>query len=743
MKTNKTPLAIAITMALGSQNAFAEGNDSVTRLEEVVVTASRSEASISDVSGTVQVISGEAVAQQSVSGQKLADILERLVPGFGPSTQTVTDRTQSVRGRKALVLIDGIAQTENRQISRQLSMIRPENIERIEVISGASAIYGGGATGAVINLITRKPAEGDIQFASEAGIKVSGDELSSYTLNQSISGSNGNFDYLFSGTYESRDGIFDADGDRVNPDPSQVSRSDTDTKDVLVKLGYDFNAEQRLETTLQYFDDQMDSDYAPDISSLITGDAADAPPPVKGLQLEDQPYSKRNSIDLIYSDADFLGNNFQLQTYYRERDARFFPYPNMLGSTISPGTTFVNQSTSTSEVYGLKLLLDRALTDTFRISYGIDYDVDKGEQRGQLHDLQKYIDSGGTVIEPTGSSYEYGPDVDAKTLGFYLQTAWDITEQLTMNAGVRHERAELDIADYTPLAETWFLPILFPNADVTVLEGDVRKYDDTLFNVGLVYRLNGSNEVFVNYSQGFEVPDASRILRDVISPDSILAIIPGLPLNSTDISQANLDAIKTDSYELGWRGRFDDLLANASVFYNESDKTIDFNEDYNVDLLDQQKKVYGFEGSLEYFVNDYWSVGGSYAFTEGRSYYEEVGKWLDLQAADVSPEKYVAYVTYDQEDMSIRLQSTTFADYDKGKKVSGGNVVSYEVDGYTTVDLLASFAMPVGTLKAGITNLLNEDYETVYSQWAGDTYNGISAHNAEGRAYTLSYRVEY
>ncbi|WP_257287908.1 TonB-dependent receptor, partial [Endozoicomonas sp. SESOKO2] len=67
----------------------------------------------------------------------------------------------------------------------------------------------------------------------------------------------------------------------------------------------------------------------------------------------------------------------------------------------------------------------------------------------------------------------------------------------------------------------------------------------------------------------------------------------------------------------------------------------------------------------------------------------------------------------------------------------------YEVDGYTTLDLLASFAMPVGTLKAGITNLLNEDYETVYSQWAGDTYNGISAHKAEGRAYTLSYRVEY
>ncbi|WP_062265348.1 TonB-dependent receptor [Endozoicomonas arenosclerae] len=732
MKANKAPLAIAITMALGSQSSFAETNDSVTQLEKIVVTASRSESSISNVSGTVQVISQEEVAQQSQPGQKLADLLEQLVPGFGPSTQTVTDRTQSIRGRKALILIDGISQADNRQISRHLSTIRPENIERIEIVSGASAIYGGGATGGIINVITRKPEDGDIQFASEAGIKVSGDELSTYTLNQSISGRQGNFDYLVSGTYESRDGIFDADGDRVNPDPSQLSRSDTDTKDALVKLGYDFNVEQRLEATLQYFDDQMDSDYAADTSSITTGRIADTPAPVKGLELKDQPYSKRNSIDLVYSDADLLGNNFQLQTYYREREARFYPYPNVIGSSI-----FVNQSTSTAEVFGVKLLLDRELTDTLRISYGLDYDIDKGKQRGQLHDLQKYIASGGKVIVPTGSSYEYGPDVEAKTLGLYLQTSWDLTDQLAMNAGVRHERAEVDISDYNPLAETWLLPEAFR----TVLKGDVRKYDDNLFNIGMVYRLNDSNEVFANYSQGFEVPDASRILRNAVAPTSPLAANPAI--NGTNVSEANLDAIKTDSYELGWRGRFDSLLANASVFYNESDKTITFNSDYNVDLLDQKRKVYGIEGSLEYFLNDNWSLGGSYAFTEGRSYYKEVDRWLDLQAADVSPEKYIAFVSYDQEGMNVRLQSTTFADYDKGKKVSGGKVVSLDIEGYTTVDLLASFDLPVGTLKAGITNLFNKDYETVYSQWARTTYSGISAHKAEGRAYTLSYRVEY
>lgn len=372
---------VAISLVTAAQ-ATAASETAVTTLDQVVVTASRSESSVSNISGTVQVIGQQEIIQQSQPGQKLADVLEQVIPGFGPSTQTVTDRTQSLRGRRALILIDGIAQTENRQISRQLNSIRPENIERIEVISGASAIYGGGATGGIINVITRKPEAGELRFASEAGLKVSGDELANWAINQSISGRSGDFDYLLSGTYESRGGIFDADGNRVNPDPSQVSRMDTDSKDALIKLGYNLTGQQRLEATLQFFNDQMDSDYAPDISSVPGGNIADSPAALKGLELENQPYSQRQSIDLVYKDDDFLGNNLQAQTYYREREARFFPYPNVIGAN-----TFVNQSTSTAEVFGVKLNLDRSLNNQLRLSYGLDYDVDYGEQRGQLHDL--------------------------------------------------------------------------------------------------------------------------------------------------------------------------------------------------------------------------------------------------------------------------------------------------------------------------------------------------------------------
>ena len=60
----KAPLAVAIFVATFGQMAFAE-EARVTKLDQVVVTASRSESSVSDVSGTVQVISREEIVQQS------------------------------------------------------------------------------------------------------------------------------------------------------------------------------------------------------------------------------------------------------------------------------------------------------------------------------------------------------------------------------------------------------------------------------------------------------------------------------------------------------------------------------------------------------------------------------------------------------------------------------------------------------------------------------------------------------
>ncbi|MGH8765649.1 MAG: TonB-dependent receptor [Burkholderiales bacterium] len=62
--------------------------------------------------------------------------------------------------QNTLVLLDGIRMNENDLSTTKLSAIPLQSIERIEVLRGSGAVlYGGGATGGTINIITRGPKD--------------------------------------------------------------------------------------------------------------------------------------------------------------------------------------------------------------------------------------------------------------------------------------------------------------------------------------------------------------------------------------------------------------------------------------------------------------------------------------------------------------------------------------------------------------------------------------------------------
>lgn len=111
---------------------------------------------IAEIAGTVQSIDQKQIIQQATAGRKVADILAQLVPSLASSSGTTSNYGQTMRGRNVLVMIDGVSQTGSRDVSRQLNSISPGMIERIEVISGATSIYGSGATGGIINIITKE-----------------------------------------------------------------------------------------------------------------------------------------------------------------------------------------------------------------------------------------------------------------------------------------------------------------------------------------------------------------------------------------------------------------------------------------------------------------------------------------------------------------------------------------------------------------------------------------------------------
>ena len=108
----------------------------------------------------------------------------------------------------------------------------------------------------------------------------------------------------------------------------------------------------------------------------------------------------------------------------------------------------------------------------------------------------------------------------------------------------------------------------------------------------------------------------------------------------------------------------------------------------------------------------------------------------DLPGINISPDRITAF--WDQAwtpAMSTRLQAGRA--FDRDFDYPGVTASNDQFDGYTTVDLMARFGLPLGTLSVGIENLLGEQYISYNSQVTpprDDTYTA-----GRGRVLTVGW----
>lgn len=125
-------------------------------LGEVSVSSLRYNRTEREVSLPLSVIPRENIPKQS--SMTLSDVLER-EPGVALYRDGVWGTSVSIRGlgaNRLVSLIDGNRIETSTDLAAGLSMIDVNEIERVEVIKGAaSSIYGTGAMGGVINIITK------------------------------------------------------------------------------------------------------------------------------------------------------------------------------------------------------------------------------------------------------------------------------------------------------------------------------------------------------------------------------------------------------------------------------------------------------------------------------------------------------------------------------------------------------------------------------------------------------------
>ena len=162
----RSTLALAV---VGAMSSFAMASETVeiakekeaTQLQTIVVTASGQAVDVKSAPASISIITAEEIQKQPVSS--LADVLKR-VPGVsgGLSSNGAGSKIQ-IRGMPenyTLILIDGKRVGSSRDTNyranlghQDLNWVRPEMIERIEVVRGPmSTLYGSDAMGGVINI---------------------------------------------------------------------------------------------------------------------------------------------------------------------------------------------------------------------------------------------------------------------------------------------------------------------------------------------------------------------------------------------------------------------------------------------------------------------------------------------------------------------------------------------------------------------------------------------------------------
>ncbi|MCQ3828430.1 TonB-dependent receptor [Microbulbifer elongatus] len=696
MRGTRTTLALAIA-ATSTLSVAAESNSQIE--EEVVVTASRTEKPLSAIPNTVTLIDQQALADQMAATSDLSTILGNLIPSFSPSRQKMTSSGESLRGRKPLYLIDGVPQSNPlRNGGRDGHTIDPLVLERVEVIHGANAIHGMGASGGIINLITRTPSD-DFQQSVRVESALQTEELSDtlgYNGSYSLSGKVRDIDVLASVTYRNSGVSYDANGDIVGFDNTQGDTMDSETTNAFIKTGYSWD-DQRVQLTINHFLVEGNNNWLSvdgDIDAGIPTTAVEGDVPGKS------PSNEVTTINLQYSNEDFFGQKLRTQVFSQD-------FAGTYGATNSGtfqdvdtyGPDLFDQSQNNSEKQGLKLTLikDDVAGAPVSLAYGVDLLQDETWQQLIL------------------TSRAWVPPTQYKNIAPYAQAEFSGIEHLTITAGVRHEISELQVDDFTTLA----------SYGSQFVKGGNPEFSETLGNIGATYAVTDSLRVYANYSEGFSMPDVGRVLRGIDEPGQEVE-------NFLD-----MQPILTENQELGLEFDSEQFAAQVAYYSSDSDigQRLALGDDGIYSVQREKTDINGFELRGQWFATDTDTLEARYAYTKGRYDADDDGNVdTDLDGRNIAPNRFnLSWARNWTDVLSTRIQANWLLDRDFEN--AEGNVTR-EFDGYTVIDASAQLQAMGGEFALGIQNLTNEDYFTYYSQTAG---NDIRNFKGIGRSVNLSY----
>lgn len=709
-------VAIGSILAAYSTPAFAQidapeeaGGRKSSQAEKVegttiIVTATRSGTELENLPVSVSVVSEEELQEQLRQNRSVLSALEFTVPGL--SIQQPESRSScgsQIRGRNASFQINGVPVNEDlRQGSCTAPFaISPFAVERVEVVRGGTALYGAGAPGGIINLVTRRASgralEIDVTAQTSFNTEISSD---TFTTDLFVGAGQdlGAFDYYIGGGY--------TDGGRGRSATGlPVASSAFEAIDLIGSAGVEIGLAS-LRFTGTYHDEDQGEAFYPDGSFLAGSDEVVNVVEVDGHPQLDEAADRSATAALSFNHPELLAHDITLLLFYQQQE--IIQRDNFFSEAF--GNDFFASNRENSR-FGVRSTLVRSYdigTSTLKTSYGADY---------TRNDFYRFI------VDPAGEDTVTGYITPA----FYLETLAPFAQaeftagSFTLTGGVRHEWYS------GAVEEDGFDPSL-PRA---ATPGGFADSELTLWNLGAIFQVDDAMQVYTSFSQGAELSQLGRAARGATDPGAI-----------------SNEPATSDQYEFGLRGNTGPLTFGLAGYYSESDSSSQIQPDPTcagqtfcpLIPLRIPERTWGLEAQGQWAVLDTLQLTGVFTLQRGEVLDDTSGEWINFSTDRAVPLRITARADWQPiETLGLGFQVNHYgaSSYFTPTQESVGLA---ESDAVTLASANISYDVGPITLYAAADNLFDEVYVNPAAQADGfDFFN----YEAPGRRVTLGVRGRF
>jgi len=557
--------------------------DTPINLGEVTVTSTKYRSNVRNVPMPLEVITDDNFSSNSSS--TLSDVVANEA-GISIARDGIWATSVNIRGlskQSIVTLVDGNRIETATNIAAGLSMIDVSDIERVEVIKGASSsLYGSGAMGGVVNIITKTGSYSN-------NLRIKGSLLTGY--NSINNGAMGNVN-LFASTedfYARLSGTLRSAENTETPEGT-LENSQFHDNNISAALGFKPFANHEIEFNYQRFE-------ATDVG--IPGGApfpaaAIAKYTTEGRQMYSLQYSIKNISPAFV--------NLSAKYFYQELNRDVELHPNA-AVTVKPGADH--------KINGAQIQSDLSFGNHYLVA-GVDYWN------------RRYEGWRETFIAPSNTiKGDFpNPKSDYRSIGIFAQDDIDlIPNKLNLTIGGRFD--QINVKNDEALNPSYLIvngvrndnPPHDPNASFAANDVDNYSWSG---NVGLLYALYNNLDLSLNVGRSFRAPALEERFQYINLGGDIY------------FGNPELDPEDGLFFDVGFRLWNPDFSIRGNVFLNSFNNLIVDQEMIADSLFMKQNvgeaRLYGFDLTFDY--NFYGSIVlyGNAAYVRG----EDTGNDQDL-----------------------------------------------------------------------------------------------------------------